>query len=165
MPACFVVKHVPGCPLHVCFLQRVPVRKNQMDVIVGHGLVMVERRRALHAVFLAERLRKQLEQKVRIFFPETLRKGNDQLTPLNAFSRLLIALPEIMLRLFRQILPELRLHCAVRCIQMLLSFRVADVVDTPPNVGQATTQRTLVEAQKKHDAIMDQIGLNPKNSD
>ena len=70
-----------------------------------------------------------------------------------------------MLRLFRQILPELRLHCAVRCIQMLLSFRVADVVDTPPNVGQATTQRTLVEAQKKHDAIMDQIGLNPKNSD
>ena len=104
--------------------------------IVGHALIVVKRRRTLHAVFLPEHFCKPPEQKLRIFIPQTFRKSNDQLPPFNTLSRLLIALPEIVLHLFRQILLKLRLYCAVDCIQMFLSFRIADIVHTPPHIGQ-----------------------------
>ena len=107
-----------------------------MDVIVGHCLIVVKRCCTLHAVFLPERLCKQLEQKLRIFFSQAFREGDDQLPPFNTLARLLIALPEIVLRLFRQILPELRLYRGVDGIQMFLSFRIADIVHTPLHVGQ-----------------------------
>ena len=43
MPAVFIEEHISGRTLHLRFLQNVPVSKHQMDVIVGHSLVVMER--------------------------------------------------------------------------------------------------------------------------
>ena len=136
VPAAFIEKHVSGRFLHFRFFQHVPISKDQMDVIVCHGLVVMEGSRALYSVFFPELLREQLEQKLRIMGAQAFRKRDDQLSGFDASSVFLMALPEIILRLIGKILPEFRLHRAVEGIQVLLPLWVADIIYAAFNVGE-----------------------------
>lgn len=124
----FIVEHAAGSNLDIRLRQQAPLRKDQMDMIVPLGLVMVERRDTFHVIPLLELLRKlpqyPLGFKLRIF----LRQRNDQLPRLNTFSLSSIA-PELLLTLLRKIVPEGHIFpCREGGVQVFLGSEIYDIL-------------------------------------
>ena len=62
MPAMFIIEHVPRGGLHFLLVQDLPLTEDEVDMVIGHCLVVVQRRDALDAVRLPEFFREQPEQ-------------------------------------------------------------------------------------------------------
>ena len=60
----FIIKHVSGGKLHFLLFQKLPLAENEVDVVVGHRLIMVERRDTLNIIGLSELLSEEAEQQL-----------------------------------------------------------------------------------------------------
>ena len=135
MPAAFIIEHVPGGGLHFLLVKDLPLAENKMDVIIGHCLVVMQRRDALNAVGLPEFFREQPEQDLPVEGPERFRQGDDQFPRFNAASGA-AAPPEVEPVLFGQVTPEVGLSCGIHRVEMLLAFRAADIIDAAVDVTE-----------------------------
>ena len=106
-----------------------------MDVVVALCLVVVEGGDTLHTVPLFELVGEVPEDRVRVEPGVALRQGNDKLPGLDALA-LGPEPPELLLRLFCQVAPEVKARGVVGGVEVFLPVPVADIVDAPDHIGQ-----------------------------
>ena len=120
----FIIEHAASGDLDLRLRQQAPLGKDQMDMIVRHFLVVVERRNTFHVIPFFELLRELPQYPVGIELRVLLRQRNDQLPCLNTFSLRSVAF-ELLLALLRQIIPEGHIFpCGEGGIKVLLPLGV-----------------------------------------
>ena len=122
--------HGAGGDLVIRCFQKPPLGKDQMDVIVGFCLVVVECGSTFHSVLPLEFLGELLQYLIGIILSVILRQGDNQFPCLNTFSlsaasfKLLPAFP-------CKARPEFGISGVIDGEQVFLSVRTPDIADTP----------------------------------
>ena len=83
VPPRLVIKHTSGGNLDHRLQEQAPLTENQVDVVVGLGLVVVQAGHTLYIVPLLKFLRELCQNPLRVIACELLRQGDDELPRLN----------------------------------------------------------------------------------
>lgn len=113
--------------------------ENQMDMIIRFCLVMMKGGTTLHTISFMESFRKKSYHITCPVLNKTFGKCNNKLTPFDTFPCRSARL-KIQLIFSCKIFPKLRCcpFCLIGLIEILLSFRIGDIINTPCHIGQLT---------------------------
>lgn len=127
--------HGAGSNLVIRRFQKPPLGKDQMDVVVGFCLVVVECGSTFHSVLPFEFLGELFQYLVGIILGKVLRQGDNQFPCLDTFS--LSAKSSKLLPAFPcKARPEFGISGVIDGEQVFLSVRTCDIADTSFQIGQ-----------------------------
>ena len=119
MISLFVIEHIAGGNLFYGLFQECTLRKNEMDVIVGFPLIVMQGCDTVRSVSLSEMVCKYLQQSVWRILRKRFRQGYDQFPCLNTFP-LRTAFFKFCLIIFCKVSPKITVCGFIYRIQIFL---------------------------------------------
>jgi len=144
--ACFVKEYASCGNLHIRLRKQLPFAENQMNVVIGLALIVVQCRHTFHAVPPAELICKILKHLLRLVLRVNFGQGDNQLPCLNTFPLCAAAL-ELLPALPCEIIPKGIVGGAVSGVQIFLSCVAGDIRYSSFDIRQL---RHLYEAVSCH---------------
>ena len=144
--ACFVKEYASCGNLHIRLREQLPFTENQMNVVIGLALIVVQCRHTFHAVPPAELICKILKHLLRLVLRVNFGQGDNQLPCLNTFPLCAAAL-ELLPALPCEIIPKGIVGGAVSGVQIFLSCVAGDIRYSSFDIRQL---RHLYEAVSCH---------------
>ena len=132
--------------LHIRLRKQLPFAENQMNVVIGLALIVVQCRHTFHAVPPAELICKILKHLLRLVLRVNFGQGDNQLPCLNTFPLCAAAL-ELLPALPCEIIPKGIVGGAVSGVQIFLSCVAGDIRYSSFDIRQL---RHLYEAVSCH---------------
>ena len=133
MISLFVIEHIAGGNLFYGLFQECTLRKNEMDVIVGFPLIVMQGCDTIRSVSLSEMVCKYLQQFVWRILRKRFRQGYDQFPCLNTFP-LRTTFFKFCMITFCKVTPE-RTFCGfIYCIQIFLLLGAWNIINSSPDI-------------------------------
>ena len=132
-----IIKHISSGNLHFRLLQHFPFAEYQMDMIIRFCLVMMKA--ALHSIpYLLWKVSVKSLTTSPACTEQNFGKCNNNSRPYDTFPADPLALNPTDFFLSR--FSKLRCcpFCLIGLIEILLSFRIGDIINTPCHIGQLT---------------------------
>ena len=131
----FVKEYAAGRNLNLRLGKQPPFAEDEVDVVIGLSLVVMERRHAFHIIPPAEFLREIFQHLLRLVLRVGFGQGDNQLPCFNTFT-LCAASLKLLLAFSCEVAPKGMVCGAVGGIEVFLFGVACDIRYSSPDIGQ-----------------------------